>query len=124
MRQTTEYELPLWDADDRIRRQDFNAASEALDAALADLRDSALQMRLGSYEGNGSNLFVPITLGFSPKLLIIFLSTPAPTSFVVVTPDYPAMVNTLKTCEITSTGISVRVVGGDDALQVNVSGKT
>ena len=36
MRQTTNYQLPSWDSDDRILRTDFNDLTEKTDTALAD----------------------------------------------------------------------------------------
>ena len=36
MRQTTNYQLPSWDSDDRILRTDFNDLTEKVDTALAE----------------------------------------------------------------------------------------
>lgn len=36
LRQTTNYQLPSWDSDDRILRTDFNELTEKTDTALAD----------------------------------------------------------------------------------------
>ena len=62
MRQTTNYQLPSWDSDDRILRTDFNDLTEKTDAAIADnaaaitaeaearaTADSALDLRSGTH---------------------------------------------------------------------------
>ena len=43
MKQTSNYQLNQWDAQDRILREDFNADNEKLDAALAEINQDVQQ---------------------------------------------------------------------------------
>lgn len=49
MRQTTNYQLPSWDSDDRILRTDFNDLTEKTDAAIAAVKDAILCVKLVDY---------------------------------------------------------------------------
>lgn len=40
MKQTTNYQLPSWDSEDRILRTDFNTLTEKVDTALAENADA------------------------------------------------------------------------------------
>ena len=59
MNQTENYQLSLWDAEDRIQRTDFNADNAKIEAALAD-HAAALagcgncEIYTTSYVGNGA----------------------------------------------------------------------
>ena len=62
---TTNYELPLWAAEDAFLREEFNEAHEKIDTALG-----ALGCVVGTYAGNGTN-GRSISLGFQPKAVLI-----------------------------------------------------
>ena len=77
MNQTTNYQLPQWEAGDTVKREDFNDLASKTDAALAGLQtavEGAASVVFGSYRGNGT---YPrdITLGFRPKAVILATST-------------------------------------------------
>lgn len=95
MKQTENYNLNQWDADDPIRRSDFNADNATIDAAMAanteavealgksvssilsDLGSGGKNCRItwGSYTGTGkygSSSPNTLTLPFAPQLLLIF----------------------------------------------------
>ena len=87
MRQTTNYQLPSWDSDDRILRTDFNDLTEKTDAALADhaagLADltAALaakgncQIYTSSYVGTGTyGEDAPCSLTFPKKPLLVIVT--------------------------------------------------
>lgn len=94
---TTNYQLCQWQADDQVRRTDFNEDNAKIDAALGELRsqkadqaalnaaserisklDTAVQqitadltkITFGSYSGNDREERT-ITLGFRPKAVLI-----------------------------------------------------
>ena len=77
MEHTTNYHLPQWEAEDFIKRDDFNDAFSAIDAALAE-HGAALAEKpyaIGSYTGNGQyGSSHPNTLSFSftPKFVAVF----------------------------------------------------
>lgn len=71
MTKTTNYQLPQWEANDPLRREDFNGAMESIEEGLST---AAEKFVIGSYTGNGvamgsGGLF--IELGFKPRFLII-----------------------------------------------------
>ena len=76
MEHTEYYQLSLWEADDRILREDFNDNHQKIDAALSE-HGAALAEKpyvIGSYTGNGKTEAEggqSITLGFRPRFLII-----------------------------------------------------
>lgn len=86
MNQTENYQLSLWDPEDRIQRTDFNADNAKIEAALAEL-DAASEehtsaiAKLGncrlyttSYEGTGTNGASgqsSLTFPSAPYLMII-----------------------------------------------------
>ena len=76
MNQTTNYQLPQWEAGDTVKREDFNDLASRTDAALGDLQTAvagAASFVLGAYGGNGT---YPrdITLGFQPRLVLLMCS--------------------------------------------------
>lgn len=79
MRKTEHYQLNLWDAEDAILREDFNADNEKIEAALADIVANGLKIATGSYVGTGryNNTYTSLTFPFAPKLLIVQNSTNA-----------------------------------------------
>lgn len=73
MRKTEHYQLNLWDAEDAILREDFNADNEKIEAALAAIAADGVKIASGSYTGNdkyGVN-YTSLELPFLPKLLIV-----------------------------------------------------
>ena len=77
MKKTENYQLNQWEAEDTIRREDFNADNAAIDAALKTIADNAgggLKIAAGSYTGTGtygSDNPKTLTFAFAPKLLIV-----------------------------------------------------
>ena len=92
MTRTENYQLPQWEENDPVRREDFNGAMASIDAGIAAARQAAktaqgaadaaqgtantarteaaaLPYVVGSYTGTGEN--VAITLGFRPSFVII-----------------------------------------------------
>lgn len=83
MEKTGNYQLSLWDKDDRILMEDFNANNTTLDAALAaeaearealteavNLRGNC-QVQYQTYTGTGSTS-VSFTLPHRPLLVVVF----------------------------------------------------
>lgn len=74
MNQTTNYALPQWEADDRVKRGDFNSAMSLIDAALASL-SGEVKIGFGSYVGVATRSVNSGTtthsLGYTPKVLIL-----------------------------------------------------
>ena len=74
MTKTTNYNLNQWEAEDVIKREDFNADNAAIDAALAAVAGGAAKIAWGTYVGTGgfgSNKPNSIELGFEAKLVLI-----------------------------------------------------
>ncbi len=67
MTKTINYQLPQWEANDPIRREDFNQAMADIDAGLNTAAE--LPYVVGSYTGNGETQ--DIELGFLPSFLLI-----------------------------------------------------
>ena len=64
MERTTNLNLPQWEANDPIRRGDFNAAMAKIDSVVT----------VGSYTGNGAELSaggLHVELGFRPRFVVI-----------------------------------------------------
>ncbi len=71
MTNTANYNLPQWEASDRVKRSDFNAAMQSIDTALA----GAAKIATGSYTGTGeygSAHPTTLTFGFAPKAIILW----------------------------------------------------
>ena len=66
MQHTANYNLPQWEAGDRIKRADFNGAMSAIDAALA----GAARIVTVTYTGDGATSRI-ISLGFTPRAVIV-----------------------------------------------------
>ena len=71
LRQTANYQLSQWDAEDRILREDFNRDNEKLDAAVAAAQAGAVRFLTGSYTGDGSTAAREFHLGARPKFLLL-----------------------------------------------------
>ena len=54
MRKTEHYQLNLWDAEDAILREDFNADNEKIEAALAEIAAGGVKVANGHYTGDGA----------------------------------------------------------------------
>ena len=65
MTKTTNYQLPQWEANDPVRREDFNAAMASIEEGIR-----SASYVVGSYTGNGitmANGGQTICLGFRPR---------------------------------------------------------
>ena len=74
---TTNYELPIWAADDAFLRTEFNEANEKIDAALGVLAQSTCNCRIvtGSYTGTGEyGSAHPNTLTFDGPPLVLMVN--------------------------------------------------
>ena len=71
MRQTANYQLSQWDAEDRILREDFNRDNEKIDEAVAAAQAGAVRFITGSYTGDGSTAAREFHLGARPKFLLL-----------------------------------------------------
>lgn len=75
MTTTSNYQLSQWSATDQIKRTDFNADNQKIDAALATLSAGQLRIATGGYTGNGkygaSNPNT-LTFPFVPKFVILY----------------------------------------------------
>ena len=71
MTQTEHYQLPQWEAHDPVRREDFNASMERIDAAVAAAQAASgeLPYATGSYTGNGTTQTIEV--GFRPRFVIV-----------------------------------------------------
>ena len=76
MEQTQNYQLNLWEGEDRILREDFNADNMKTEQALAEVAEQAAmvskcgncQLYYGTYTGTGSGA---TTLSFQKKPLMV-----------------------------------------------------
>lgn len=75
MEYTTNYQLNQWDAQDAIKREDFNADNAKTDAALGALAAGMPKLATGSYTGNGNantgETIRALDCGFAPKLAVV-----------------------------------------------------
>ena len=74
MEHTEYYQLSLWEQDDRIQMEDFNADNQKIDAALA----AKSRVACGVYTGDGTTTRT-IPLSFTPKAVLVM-----PTSGLLV----------------------------------------
>ena len=66
MTKTEIYQLPQWEATDRVLREDFNDAMSKIEGAL----DKKIHIVTGTYTGNGTaSQFIP--LAATPQALIV-----------------------------------------------------
>lgn len=70
MRKTTNYNLNQWEADDVVRREDFNADNAKIDAAIKAASDASPEIVFGTYTGDGTANRV-ISLGRKPKAVYV-----------------------------------------------------
>lgn len=74
MTKTTNYQLNQWGENDYVKRADFNADNQKIDAAIKAVAEGGIKLVTGSYVGTGSyGASNPNTLTFSftPKLVLI-----------------------------------------------------
>lgn len=76
MKQTTNYQLPSWDSEDRILRTDFNTLTEKVDTALAEnalqlAQKGDCQFYYHTYTGTGAS--GPITFQFPKRPLFVVI---------------------------------------------------
>ena len=104
MEYTQNYQLPLWDKEDAVKRTDFNENNQKIDAALA--ATSGELIVTGTYTGqeSGSSAEMQtIILGFQPRFLFVRDTSYAgsasngnnwtPLQIGFVTPEHPLLVN-------------------------------
>ena len=75
MQHTTNYILPQWEDSDRVTREAVNGAFSTIDGALGTMP----RIAAGSYTGNGQteneeNIIQHFSLGFRPKLVILYVN--------------------------------------------------
>ena len=153
MQHTQNYQLSLWEKDDRIMMEDFNADNEAIDAALAakaeksavaavetalaaltanlGTRGKNARITWGSYNGTGaygSGNKTTITPGLYPVLVCV--GSPSDVSYsswpwFMMRPSTVAQAMTGYNINVSWTDTSVSWYGDRDAnQQMNQSGKT
>ena len=75
MEYTQNYQLPLWDKEDAVKRTDFNESNQKIDEALETLSCAIEgQIVTGTYTGQvtgSSTVTQTITLGFQPRFLFV-----------------------------------------------------
>ena len=71
MNYTQNYQLCLWDEDDRILMEDFNSDNEKTDAAMAGFGNCKIVH--GSYIGTGEHGGYGISLAFSGQPLLVLI---------------------------------------------------
>ena len=75
---TEHYNLSQWEAEDRVKREDFNADNAAVDAALAGIALHNCKLYMGSYAGTGNRATSAdsedaVVLKFDFKPMVVFL---------------------------------------------------
>ena len=73
MTKTTNYQLNQWGENDYVRRADFNADNQKIDAALANAGNC--KIKFGSYVGTGTaGTSNPVTLNFDIEPVLVILA--------------------------------------------------
>ena len=70
MHYTTNYQLPQWEAADRILMRDFNDMTAKIEAGLTGVNSAIPKIVAGSYTGNGESDRT-ISLGGQPKAVYV-----------------------------------------------------
>ena len=76
MNHTTNYNLNQWEAEDAVRREDFNADNAAIDAALKAVADAAVgncRLVFTSRVGGGTKDEITITAPGSGQLIAVMV---------------------------------------------------
>ena len=71
MTKTTNYQLNQWGENDYVKRADFNADNQKIDAAIKAVADGGAKLAIGSYTGTGYGEDTTVTVGFPIKALFI-----------------------------------------------------
>ena len=74
MTKTANYQLNQWGENDYVKRADFNADNQKIDAAIKAVAEGGIKLVTGSYVGTGSyGASNPntLTFDFSPKVVLI-----------------------------------------------------
>lgn len=142
MEHTNNYQLNLWDGEDRILREDFNADNAKIEAALLGASEAAaaaaasgLKIKTGTFSGNGATGTRTYNIGAKPKLVIArTTNTVSSTSYdtgVMIT-DFASilfrsantatMADTGNPAALTDTGFSIKITNATTGL--NASGST
>ena len=126
MNQTPNYQLNLWEGEDRILREDFNADNAKIEAALTETMALAQEapFAIGVLDYDGSKN-VTVNLGKQPKMVIVgnrlgltnIITTNGSSSscaHAVAMPGYPGYLSTLSSnagtteiLKVTSTGFTL-----------------
>ena len=92
MNRTTNYKLCQWEAEDKVRRTDFNEDNVKIDTALAAVRDrvnsltaAVHKVAAGHYTGNGAESRT-ISVGFTP--IAVFVCTDSGETYYHAFNDY------------------------------------
>lgn len=72
MEYTPNYQLPLWDTEDAVKRTGFNEANRIIDAALGEVKGAVPRVVTGAYVGTGTTEAIHYSIGARPKLLILW----------------------------------------------------
>ena len=97
MTKTTNYNLNQWDAEDQVRREDFNADNAAIDAALKAVATTAanagnLIYYTTSRHGTGGRSAITITVPKGRPLMLIVSKNNVSTGMVAIRgSSYPAV---------------------------------
>lgn len=127
MNQTPNYQLNLWEGEDRILREDFNADNAKIEAALTETMALAQEapFAVGVLEGYDGSADVTVNLGKQPKMVMVgnrlgwtniitTNSTSSRAAHSVALPGYPGYLSsqsggtgTTVVLQVTSTGFTV-----------------
>ena len=118
MTKTQNLNLPQWEANDPIRREDFNAAMAKIDSVVT----------VGSYTGNGKELSaggLHVELGFRPRFVIIsksWYNTSGPLASTLICTEHPN-VGATEYVAFDDTGFTVGLSSamGSTALKINTN---
>ena len=125
MTKTESYQLPQWEATDRVLREDFNEAFAQVEASIP-------RIAAGTYVGTGAykTSYTELNVGFAPKFIFILNGTGSRYIHAlagVTRVNIASSTNIAYFCtlEWTSTGLQWRNANGADAGdQLNKSGET
>lgn len=131
MQKTEHYQLNQWDKTDRIQMEDFNADNAKIEVALNEVKELSLfaaKVHFGTYEGNNTETR-DITLGFTPKALILttsyamFRDASNGCYGGIAAPDYPCTAYSGNSIQIIDNGFRA-YYNSDRKAFTNVSGYT
>ena len=74
---TTNYELPIWAAEDSFLRTEFNEANQKIDTAIAEVAAGVPKIMSGTYTGTGAykSSYTELDVGFAPKFIYVCSTT-------------------------------------------------